>query len=296
MPMPNSGDPNALLAVNWDDLSAGSQGQCYYYSNISANTFIVAWLNWTYYQNPSQLVSFEIIIDGNNNDILMQYLGDTFVNNMTVGIENREGNDGLLVAFNEPYLHDNLAIRFTPPNRWLNTDLESGVLSPTDPPLWFNITMDGSLLEPGLHNGAIVINSNDPLGTANAIINIEYTVEAVCDFYIPGDVNGSNSANGIDVVFLVAYFKGGDPPYFECPVCTTYGGPAMRYASGDVNGSCSFNGLDVTYYVNYLKGIGPGLTFCGPCAPYGRLLSKKVDLIENKNDDLNENITKRKDF
>jgi hypothetical protein len=61
--------------------------------------------------------------------------------------------------------------------------------------------------------------------------------------YIIGDANDNGVFNGLDVVFLVTYFKGNGPP------------PALRL-SGDVNGSCHVNGLDVTYMVAYFKG-GP---------------------------------------
>jgi hypothetical protein len=56
-----------------------------------------------------------------------------------------------------------------------------------------------------------------------------------------GDANSSGQTNGLDVVYLVAYFKG------EVPA------PDPLLA-GDANGSCSTNGLDVTYLVNYFKG------------------------------------------
>jgi len=62
--------------------------------------------------------------------------------------------------------------------------------------------------------------------------------------YVRGDVNCNNVLNGLDVIFMVNFFKGGPPP---CP-------PIVR---GDVNGNCVFNGLDVGYLVNYLKGGPP---------------------------------------
>ena len=67
--------------------------------------------------------------------------------------------------------------------------------------------------------------------------------------YLPGDANGSGSVNGIDVVYMVNYLKGGPSP-----------NPLL---SGDSNGDCNANGLDVVYLVNYLKG-GPA-PFLGNC-------------------------------
>ncbi len=65
--------------------------------------------------------------------------------------------------------------------------------------------------------------------------------------YIEGDVNGSYSFNGLDVTYLVNYFRGGAPPLFSCEC----GSNPHFYATADVNGSCTVNGLDVTYMVGY---------------------------------------------
>lgn len=67
--------------------------------------------------------------------------------------------------------------------------------------------------------------------------------------YLPGDANGSDDVNGLDVVFLVNYLKGGPRP-----------DPIL---SGDSNGDCAANGIDVIYLVNFLKG-GPA-PFLGDC-------------------------------
>ena len=90
------------------------------------------------------------------------------------------------------------------------------------------------------------------------------TVFGLCD-YIVGDVNNSDSFNGLDIIYSVAYLKGGpDPlcPLGSCPIppCNTY------FFCGDVNGSCSYNGLDITYGVVYLKG-GAALIPCDDCPP-----------------------------
>jgi hypothetical protein len=66
-----------------------------------------------------------------------------------------------------------------------------------------------------------------------------------------GDANGNGVFNGLDVVYLVAYLKGGTPP-------------AEPRERGDANGDCTVNGLDVTYLVQYFKGHGqePIRAFC----------------------------------
>jgi hypothetical protein len=56
-----------------------------------------------------------------------------------------------------------------------------------------------------------------------------------------GDANCSGELNGLDVTFLVAYFKG-------------LGGEICCLCTGDANNSGEINGLDVTYLVGYFKG------------------------------------------
>ena len=71
--------------------------------------------------------------------------------------------------------------------------------------------------------------------------------------FVPGDVNANGEVNGIDVVYLVSYLKGGPAPP----------DPILR---ADANGNCAVNGLDAVYLVAYLKGAGepPVLGDCGP--------------------------------
>ncbi len=61
--------------------------------------------------------------------------------------------------------------------------------------------------------------------------------------FVPGDYNNNGQFNGLDIVFLVNYFKGG---------------PALRglYSSFDLNCDCKVNGLDIVYMVRYLRGQG----------------------------------------
>jgi hypothetical protein len=109
------------------------------------------------------------------------------------------------------------------------------------------------------HDGDLDLASANYLSD-NISVLINFT--AGCD-YVVGDINGSDSYNGLDITYGVAFFKGGGAPLCEnCPLddCNSW------YYCGDVNGSCSYNGLDITYGVAYFKG-GPGPIYCDDCAP-----------------------------
>jgi hypothetical protein len=271
--IPSPEEPNALLAVEWGDLAQGAAGHCkYYYDNV-ANSFIIAWIDWSHHLTPSNLHEFEIIINGMDGTIVYQYRNGIFPSYISVGVESEFGTDGLQVAYNQSYLHNNLAILFEPPTFWLSTDLVGGALPPLSDQLDFNVFMNSTGLPAGAYDGAIMINSNDPVHPS-VPLNVHFEVEASCA-YIPGDVNGTGDANGIDVIFMVNFFKGESPPHEECPPCAGIGSN-MQYPQGDVNGSCQWNGIDINYFVNYLKGIGQPLRFCDLCPPAGGLATRSM--------------------
>jgi hypothetical protein len=85
--------------------------------------------------------------------------------------------------------------------------------------------------------------------------------------YIPGDANGNGTFNGLDLTYLVAYFKGGPPP--PGPNCHPYcpNQPDPFYAAADFNGDCEVNGLDITFFMAFSKGRYPNIRYCPDCPP-----------------------------
>jgi hypothetical protein len=84
-----------------------------------------------------------------------------------------------------------------------------------------------------------------------------------CDYEL-GDVNGSDTYNGLDITYGVNFFKYGSPePQCDpnCPPCQGW------HYCGDVNSSCTYNGLDITYGVNYFKYGSPAPVPCADCPP-----------------------------
>ena len=80
--------------------------------------------------------------------------------------------------------------------------------------------------------------------------------------YKLGDINGDEIVDGRDLIYGVNYFKGGNPPPYEC-FCGNFG---SIFAAGDINGSCTFNGSDISGLVNYFRGFGE-LEACFNCPP-----------------------------
>ncbi len=219
--IPAPGEFNTLLAVEWDNLIAGVGGNCYLYHDTAAGVFIISWLNWAHVPGQTDTHNFQAILDATRGTILYQYGLGTYPSDMTVGIQNSDGADGLQVIYNQPYLTQDLAVLFEPPIFWLSTDLANGILPAGSGQFPFKVFMNASGLPGGAYNGSIIISSTD-IQEPVAVINVQFEIEGVCS-YVVGDVNGSGAGNGVDVTFMVSYFKGGNTPHEECPPCAESG-------------------------------------------------------------------------
>jgi hypothetical protein len=127
------------------------------------------------------------------------------------------------------------------------------------PAIFFIDAWDGFDWYPYYHTVADTmgnLNLNQQAAIARAITAMSATLSRFHPYagpgYLPGDANSSGDVNGIDVVYMINYLKGGG----QAP------NPLLR---GDANGDCSTNGVDVVYLINYLKGQGrpPVLGNCG---------------------------------
>ena len=96
--------------------------------------------------------------------------------------------------------------------------------------------------------GSTEVSKADGSGNLPRILVRDSLCVEACDpGLIRGDANQSGSLNGLDVTYLIAYFKGGPSICLGCPCLA------------DANTSGGVNGLDVVFLVNYFKG-GPAPT------------------------------------
>jgi hypothetical protein len=123
-PIPEFYWPNNLICPFWDNFYPNNYlqqaGSVYYMATSSQ--FIVQYTNVIHLccEDPS---TFQVILNADGT-ILFQYLdmqGD--LTSATVGIENEAGNVGLEIAYNEPYVHNNLTILISPvePCSWITS-------------------------------------------------------------------------------------------------------------------------------------------------------------------------------
>jgi len=86
-------------------------------------------------------------------------------------------------------------------------------------------------------------NGNDNPMTVIVTADISLTATFMTDF-IPGDANGNGFLQTSDVIYLVYYFIGINPP-------------PNPFLAGDANGDCQIISGDVTYLVNFFIDAGP---------------------------------------
>ncbi len=118
--IPDSRQPNDLVAVLTGDLDFRfGEPSCYYYTN-NADTFIVSWINVREYDLPQTHHTFQVIFSAADSSILFQY-GETegsFSGTDVIGIEDVVGRVGLQYLRNnyppDQMWHEGLAIRFHP--------------------------------------------------------------------------------------------------------------------------------------------------------------------------------------
>jgi hypothetical protein len=122
--IPSTANPNALLAVFWDDLAPNLGGTIYTgVSGTSPNrTFVIEWRNVDHYGvSGTNGATFEIQLDESTNHIWFLYQDTDFGNasyntgvSATSGVENSAGSAGNQYSFNSAVLTANKVLHFWP--------------------------------------------------------------------------------------------------------------------------------------------------------------------------------------
>ena len=171
--IPNTGDPNDLIAPLWDDLYPPTSGRVYYYQDIANHRFIVQWDTIALISSSARY-TFEAIlnIDGS---IVFQYQNIYGTSSgSTIGIENSSGTVGLQIAYNQTYLHNNLAVKFYLPNRWLAATPLSGTVEASGIDT-VRLGMDAGDLEIGSYEADLMIMNSDP-NNSMAVVPVTFIV------------------------------------------------------------------------------------------------------------------------
>ncbi|HEU5310074.1 MAG TPA: choice-of-anchor D domain-containing protein, partial [Candidatus Eisenbacteria bacterium] len=181
-PLPSLGAPENLIAPFWEDLNFRNVERSYVHHD--GTRFIIQW-NEVPRNGQGGPYTFQILLYPNGT-ILYQYLTMGLgLNGATVGIQNGNRNDGLQVVFNAAYLHDRMAIRFTPVPTWLQVDPSSGTLPP-GASQEVRLTGKARGIFPGDYPVRLNLTTNDP-ATPEITIPVSFHVTGTPDLMASPD-------------------------------------------------------------------------------------------------------------
>jgi len=210
-PLPNAGGPENLIAPFWDDMVVDPVARdldVYYLFDgeklvVQYNIRRIAAFDPPYY-------SFQVLLYPNG-DIMFQYdtLG-TDITSATIGIQNASNDDGLMMVYNDDYVHEDMAILITSAPSWLSVGTESGVLAAGEC-VDIDVIMDAAALEAGDYYGTLTMVSNDPADPTKNM-DVVFHVGTVAAAYSSVEPNTLNLAsNGKYMAAYVELSEAYDP-------------------------------------------------------------------------------------
>ena len=206
-PLPSTGAPENLIAPFWDDLNPAGTQKIFFES--FGNKAIVQWNAIAPYSGTGTF-TFQAIID-QSGAVTFQYLAMTgSVTSATVGIQDASKTVGLQVAFNQAYIHDELAVRIAATPQWLTASPSSGRLHAGES-IPINVHMDASGLEGGTYPGVVNILTNDP-AQPNIPVEVTLVVTGAPDIAIqPSSIDyGDRFVNNPHTATLIVANDGTD--------------------------------------------------------------------------------------
>ncbi len=156
--LPTTAAPENLIAFLWDDLNFTATSSAYY-KLVDSNTFVIQFKGVVFFLTGG-LADCELILKSDGT-ILMQYLRVDTPAACTVGIQDATMTRGVQAAFNQSFLHANLAVRFAPTNPWVNVLTPNGTTTgKTSSPVSLKFSVGSLAL--GSYTNLLTITSDDP--------------------------------------------------------------------------------------------------------------------------------------
>ena len=182
-PIPGDDGVNNIIAWAWRD---GYPFGNTYYENFSDKTIIQFDGYGLCCSESSGSITAEIILY-HTGKIKLNYktLTGSYTDGFqSVGIENIDGTDGLQVAINTEYLHDELTVEFSNSNtnQWLSMSQFSGVV-PAGSAEQVNISFNAEGMDGGSYGATIIVNNNDPT-TPSVEVPVSLSVTGTSDINV----------------------------------------------------------------------------------------------------------------
>mgnify|MGYP003827532425 CR=1 FL=1 len=157
--LPNTANPNGIMAAFWDDLDGSTAGQVFY-KNFPDKT-VIQYKNWQKYSASTSSLNFQIVLFASGKILFLYDNMNATLNSASVGIENQTGTVGLGAAYNANFVQNSLAVEFKAEPDWLAATNMSGMLYNGNSAA-VKLTMNSAGLPLGTYSMDMVVRSNDP--------------------------------------------------------------------------------------------------------------------------------------
>jgi len=172
-PLPSNLAPRALIAALWDNLIMQNDSRVYYLQDTTR--FIVQWEN-LYTVTGYGPYTFQLLVFKNGNFVLQYKMLTNLEDAYTVGMQNHGATDGFHIAYDEPYLHDQMAILITK-RSWISLNPVGGAVAPGSQ-MDMTVSLNSKNFPLGDFWASVEIFSNDPQA-AHRIIPIHMKVDSI---------------------------------------------------------------------------------------------------------------------
>ena len=154
--LPNEHAPRTLIAGFFDDLDPLLQGDVY--TKSTPDSLIVQFSNVKNIGGAGTY-TFQMVLH-RDGQIVVYYENMTSVNSATVGIQDSTRTKGLTIAYNQNYIHSNMAVLIRPLPVWLSVSPQKGIIAGNTADE-LSISMRADTLSAGTYAGFLKNHTND---------------------------------------------------------------------------------------------------------------------------------------
>ncbi len=238
--IPSTSAPRPAIFGFWDDLNPVNDqcneycsGNVYYHSNserlVISFEEVAHW--WT--NNENSYYSFQVVLYPGG-DLDLNYGAITGTHSATIGMQNANGTDGLLVSHNGSYAHADLSVRITGEPTWVSVSPDQGEVDAGS-----SESIEVTFSSDGLSNGEYTANLNISSNGGGASLPLSLEVGGGTSIVL-GDVNMDGNINVQDIILIVNIILDVLDPTPD------------QFEAADLNADGIINVLDVIVEVNLI--------------------------------------------
>ena len=248
--LPNPDSPRPAIFPFWDDLypeiSGIGGGNVYYHSD--GTELIVMFDQVEHYSGINNgTYDFEVIVNDEGGIKFQYHILEGDIDSNTIGVQDENGINGLLVLYNNNYLHEDMAIDFYRIIDWLDISQTAGLVGSGEN-LQITLTVDTAELMIGEYLCNLHLATNDP-NLTELIIPVGLNIGGQIVTY--GDVDGNGDVESYDASISLQYSVGMDP----IPQIDPLPWELLRILAADVDGNGSVESYDASLILQYFVGL-----------------------------------------